>query len=61
MAAGQYYLELWQGDVGRAQVEITVTSSTPVPETSSTLILLLPALLVGIYVLERRKNTKTAK
>jgi hypothetical protein len=52
--AGHYDVEIvfpcQCGSVG-----IAVTSQTPVPETPSVLGLLLPALLVGIYVLKRKK------
>jgi hypothetical protein len=38
-----------------ATAGITVTGQRPVPETPSMLALLLPAFLLGIYVLRRKK------
>jgi hypothetical protein len=41
-----------------ATTGITVTGQKPVPETRSALLLLLPALLIGLYVVNRRRLTK---
>jgi hypothetical protein len=43
---------------GNSCWDFTVTSQAPVPETPSVLLLLLPAMLVGVYVLRRRRLTK---
>ena len=59
--AGNYEVEVfgptWAPYAG---TEITIASQTPIPETPSVLALLLPAFLAGIYVLKRKKRTKTA-
>lgn len=60
--AGRYDVGLLSGGYPQfslyqdAEVGITVTGQAPVPESSSVLGLLLPALLVGIYVSKRRAS-----
>jgi len=59
--AGNYEVEVfgpaWAPYAG---TEITIASQTPIAETPSVLGLLLAAFLAGIYVLKRKKRTKTA-
>ncbi len=60
VAAGNYTVEVFGNPPlsasAYAAVAITGTGQTPVPESPSVLGLLLPALLVGIYVLRRKKS-----
>ncbi len=54
--AGHYDVEVFFQWTPLAAVGIIVTGQTPVPESPAVLALLIPALLVGIYALQRRKN-----
>lgn len=59
VTAGNYEVQVFGPQwAPYASTEIAVTGQTPVPETQSVLGLLLPALLVGIYILGRKKNSE---